>query len=640
MKANQRIMFIFSLLTIFLISFALNSWAQTPPPRPDLGGLNTNWSPPLKSSSGITTTDLNTLTPNDLVQALIGSGPYAPIISNVTYTGVNIAAGTFSGGTGIIGFEDGIILGSGNIASVVGPNQYDNVTTDNGLPGDPVLDGLIPGYQTFDATILEFDFECELLQVISFQYIFASDEYNEYVNSQFNDVFGFFLNGVNIALLPDNVTPVAINNVNCDNPYNPPNGSNCNLYINNDLSDGGGAIDTEMDGLTVVLTATAQVNPGVNHIKLAIADAGDHILDSDVFIKGESFVCAPPVIPVSLDIKPTSCPNPFNMGSKGVLPTAILGTEDFDVMTIDPASVRLEGIAPIRWEYKDVSRPVYPRYDSCDCTPDGGDGYMDLTLKFDHQAIASALGTVQPGEVIRVTLTAMTVDGIEIEGKDCIVIPPSLCMPYLISPLEGAIMDNGRTDRADSIVWDFDWSDCPEATQYHLYVKLPGAELPVIDNQSITSSSYHYDCPGCYISDENRLGWTWKVGVKIGDMWVRWTPTRTFDVEPVNTDPPPPPKLSADMPTEFNLGDAHPNPFNPETEISFSLPERSQASLVIYNILGEKVKILVDQSMEAGVHTVHWNGKDQAGNPVASGIYFYKLTAGDLFLAKKMVLTK
>ena len=270
MKANQRIMFIFSLLTIFLISFALNSWAQTPPPRPDLGGANTNWSPPPKSSSGITTTDLNTLTPNDLVQALIGSGPYAPIISNVTYTGVNIAAGTFSGGTGIIGFEDGIILGSGNIASVVGPNQYDDVTTDNGLPGDPDLDGLIPGYQTFDATILEFDFECELLQVISFQYIFASDEYNEYVNSPYNDVFGFFLNGVNIALLPDNVTPVAINNVNCDNPYNPPNGSNCNLHINNDLSDGGGAIDTEMDGLTVVLTATAQVNPGVNHIKLVL----------------------------------------------------------------------------------------------------------------------------------------------------------------------------------------------------------------------------------------------------------------------------------------------------------------------------------------------------------------------------------
>jgi LPXTG-motif cell wall-anchored protein len=52
-----------------------------------------------------------------------------------------------------------------------------------------------------------------------------------------------------------------------------------------------------MDGMTVVLWATAQVNPGVNHIKLAIADAGDYVLDSDVFIKGESFVCAPPLIP-------------------------------------------------------------------------------------------------------------------------------------------------------------------------------------------------------------------------------------------------------------------------------------------------------------------------------------------------------
>lgn len=297
MKPSQRTLFIFSLLTVFLISFAVSSWAQAPPPRPDPGPGESNWEPPASPARGIVTTDLNTLTPNDLVQALIGFGPDAPIISNVTYTGANIAAGTFTSGTGIIGFEDGIILSSGNIASVVGPNLLDDVTTDNGLPGDTDLDGLIPGYETFDATVLEFDFECEQLQVISFQYVFASDEYNEYVNSEYNDVFGFFLNGVNIALLPDNVTPVAINNVNCDNPYNPPNGNNCGLYINNDLDDGGGAIDTEMDGMTVVLTATAPVNPGVNHIRLAIADAGDHVLDSDVFIKGESFVCAPPLIP-------------------------------------------------------------------------------------------------------------------------------------------------------------------------------------------------------------------------------------------------------------------------------------------------------------------------------------------------------
>jgi hypothetical protein len=295
MKANQRIIFIFSLLTVFLISFAVSSWAEAPPQRPVLGPGESNWKAPASPATGIVTTDLNTLTKEQLVQALIGSGSDAPIIHSVSYTGANIAAGTFSGGTGIIGFENGIILSTGNIASVVGPNVSDNTTTDNGLPGDPDLDNLIPGYQTFDATVLEFDFECQHLQVISFQYVFASEEYNEWVNSPYNNVFGFFLNGVNIALLPDHVTPVSINNVNCGNPYNwPSGGSNCSFYINNDLSDGGGAINTEMDGLTIVLTATASVNPGVNHIKLAIADAGDHVLDSDVFIKGESFVCRPP----------------------------------------------------------------------------------------------------------------------------------------------------------------------------------------------------------------------------------------------------------------------------------------------------------------------------------------------------------
>lgn len=284
-----------TLLVVILIAVAVSAWAQDPPARPDVGTNGTNWSPPVPApTSGISTTDLNTLTPNDLVDALIGSGPDAPTISNITYNGANVAAGTFTGGTGIIGFENGIILSSGNVASVAGPNLVDDVTTDNGLSGDADLDNLIPGYQTYDATILEFDFECENLQVISFSYVFASDEYNEYVNSDYNDVFGFFLNGVNIALLPGGSTPVAINNVNCGDPYAPPGGTNCNYYINNDLDDGGGTIDTEMDGMTVVLVATAAVNPGVNHIKLAIADAGDHVLDSDILLKGESFLCVTP----------------------------------------------------------------------------------------------------------------------------------------------------------------------------------------------------------------------------------------------------------------------------------------------------------------------------------------------------------
>lgn len=247
-------------------------------------------------NDALSTSDLNTQTIAQVVQALIGGGVN---VSNITYNGVNVAAGTFSGGLGIIGFDNGIVLSSGNIGSVDGPNTADNITTNNGQPGDPQLTTLA-GFATFDRTVLEFDFDCPGATQISFQYVFTSDEYNEFVNTGFNDAFGFFLNGTNIATLPGGA-PTTINNVNCNNPFNPPTGSNCALYINNDCSDIGGGgfpcpgnVDTEMDGLTVVLTASGTLLPGTNHIKLAIADAGDSAFDSNVFIRGQSFSCAAP----------------------------------------------------------------------------------------------------------------------------------------------------------------------------------------------------------------------------------------------------------------------------------------------------------------------------------------------------------
>ena len=280
---------IFAVVSVAGIAFA--SRPSVPP-----GEANR---PPKAGPGTLPTVDLNTITPSDLVNTLLGAGATA---SNIVYSGASIAAGTFSGGTGIIGFESGVILSSGNVATVAGPDNIDDgSTTNNGLPGDADLDALIPGFTTFDATILEFDFECTGVQTIQFQYVFSSEEYNEYVFSSFNDVFGFFLNGTNIAVVPGGgATPVAIDNVNCDNPYNPPSGNNCNLFRNNDCSDippntfPCSDIDTEMDGLTLVFTASGTLLPGVNHIKLAIADAGDQVLDSNVFIKAESFACADP----------------------------------------------------------------------------------------------------------------------------------------------------------------------------------------------------------------------------------------------------------------------------------------------------------------------------------------------------------
>jgi hypothetical protein len=276
--------------------------ALSGPPRvrPVIPPGGNNRIPHVGTPRALTTQDLNSgLTPANLVTALLGPGVD---VSNVTFSGATTAAGTFSGGTGIVGFESGIMLSSGSIAFVVGSNSQDDVSGVNAGIGDPDLDGLIPGYTTFDRCTLEFDFQCTGTQVIQFQYVFTSEEYNEWVNSPFNDVFGFFLNGVNIALVPGSPgTPVSINNVNCDNPYNPPGGSYCNLFVNNDCSDippgsfpCNGVRDTEMDGLIVVLTATGVLNPGVNHIKLAIADAGDQVLDSNVFIQGQSFVCGNP----------------------------------------------------------------------------------------------------------------------------------------------------------------------------------------------------------------------------------------------------------------------------------------------------------------------------------------------------------
>jgi hypothetical protein len=246
------------------------------------------------------------VTAQQMVDALVGTGSNAPTVSNIVYTGDPIARGLFTGGTGPIGFEDGIVLSSGDIDNVetAGNNVSNQTSTINAGGGDADLASILPpGSVTNNAAVLEFDFECEFLQQISFQYVFASEEYNEYANSTFNDVFAFFVNGVNVALLPDNVTVVSINNVNGGNPI-PVNAQNPAFYVNNSCN--AGIIGntgfpcvppraTEMDGMTVILNVSTAVNPGLNHIKIAIADVGDSSLDSVVFIKSASFTCAPPL---------------------------------------------------------------------------------------------------------------------------------------------------------------------------------------------------------------------------------------------------------------------------------------------------------------------------------------------------------
>jgi hypothetical protein len=128
---------------------------------------------------------------------------------------------------------------------------------------------------------------------------------------------------------------------------------------------------------------------------------------------------------VAADIKPGACPNPINVGSKGVLPVAILGTDNLNVEDIVPQSVTLAGVSPLRWSHEDVGRPYMPltgKTEANQCNALGPDGYMDLTLKFDTQAVAAALGTVNDGDVLVLHMSGTPRNGTAVSGEDVITI--------------------------------------------------------------------------------------------------------------------------------------------------------------------------------------------------------------------------
>ncbi len=124
---------------------------------------------------------------------------------------------------------------------------------------------------------------------------------------------------------------------------------------------------------------------------------------------------------IPVDVKPGSSVNPLNLRSNGVLPVAILGTDEVDVADIDPASLLLNGIPPLRWNYGDVSGLSVDPYP--DMQSDGGetgDGREDLTLKFNTQDIAGTLGTVQRGDTVTLTMDGELYDGTLAAGEETV----------------------------------------------------------------------------------------------------------------------------------------------------------------------------------------------------------------------------
>lgn len=242
----------------------------------------------------------------ELLQMLLGQGV---VVSNVTSVGLIAtenpkvwqAGKFFNGNVAGIGIDSGLLLTSGDALLAIGPNNNngDGISTPNG--GDLDL-GAIIGTNTEDACILEFDF-VPMYDTIAFRYSFASEEYNDFVNGTVNDVFAFFITGpnpsggtynkFNIAIIPKTSVPVSINTLN--NGKNSSQSPNCRgtgpceyceYYVDNCVY--GSPI--EYDGYTTVLTAMAVVVPCQSyHLKIAIADGGDDVYDSGVFLEAGSF---------------------------------------------------------------------------------------------------------------------------------------------------------------------------------------------------------------------------------------------------------------------------------------------------------------------------------------------------------------
>jgi gliding motility-associated-like protein len=223
---------------------------------------------------------VSSASPEELVNNVLISGCVQA--SNIQFTGHPESIGFFTNGVPGLDFNSGIILSTGRAVRAAGPNTSPATSSNLQQPGDSVLTAII-NRQTYDAAILEFDF-IPSANTISFQYVFGSEEYEEYVGGVFNDIFAFHISGgpenyqnQNLALIPGTQTPVSINNVNHIH--------NTTYYNNND--DG---IYLQFDGYTKTLTAIANVTPCESyHIRLAIADAADPIFDSGVFLKAGSF---------------------------------------------------------------------------------------------------------------------------------------------------------------------------------------------------------------------------------------------------------------------------------------------------------------------------------------------------------------
>jgi gliding motility-associated-like protein len=293
---------------------------------------------------------------------LLGSGV---TVSNIIYNGSPGAIGEFTAAGTNLGITNGIVLTTGTVSNTgagpQGPNNQTNSGVDNGVGGSGLLSGIIGGTQTFNAAVLEFDF-VPYSDTVRFKYVFGSEEYPEFAppnNASYNDVFGFFISGPgiagnqNIAKLP-NGSIVSINNVNpvTNNSFYNANGDG------NSAPQNGSTFYIQYDGFTDVLEAVSRVQCGQTyHLIIAVADVGDGIFDSGIFLEANSLSSKTPVdITYVLSQQAFTDPNLMAEGCVSATVTLTRGANDLaSPMTIP---INVTGTATEGVDYTNIPNSI------------------------------------------------------------------------------------------------------------------------------------------------------------------------------------------------------------------------------------------------------------------------------------------
>jgi hypothetical protein len=228
-------------------------------------------------------------------------------------------------------------------------------------------------------------------------------------------------------------------------------------------------------------------------------------------------------------------------------------------------------------------------------------------------------------------VTVAFVSGDGIYAANGIYVVASLAANAAVLPLPPKLASPNHGAAGIMSVPRLSWFSSCSATSYSLQISTSPAFSTLVANPSGIDSTF-YD----FTRVASQTTYHWRASASNGLGTSDWSAARSFTtgmISAVEQSPSPAPR-------EFVLRQNYPNPMNPDTQILFELPAAAQVSLKIYDLLDREIRTLTDAPYQAGPHVLRWEGKDNRGSPVPSGIYIYRLQAGDFTQARRVILLR